>query len=454
MKALRLLPFLAGLMLASSFAKAPKEKTANEEPQTINLATALRLAGAQNVEIKLVAEKVVLARAEHHAVQQQYFPWLAVGAGYHGHQENIQAVDGQILDVEKSSLDLGVAVKAQLEIGETYYRSLAARQLVKASEHALESQRQTSLHAAARAYFDLVRAQSEVKVAGEALHIASDYETQVKRAVDAGIAFAGDAYRIQTQVAADELSQRQAQEIRRIAAARLAEILHLDSTVNLVAADEAVGPLKLSPAAGALPGLVQRALRDRPEMHMTAAQREAARTSRDGAKYAPLFPAISAQYSYGGLAGGRGTEIANYHESSDYGIGIYWRIGPGGLFDRARQESAESRLRSTELDADKLRDEIAREVVESKTRVASLAEQLTISERILASAQKTLELSRDRKEFGVGIVAETIQSEQDLTRARREYLGILASYNQACFTLRWALGALLDPGSEKGRDAK
>jgi outer membrane protein TolC len=287
-----------------------------------------------------------------------------------------------------------------------------------------------------------VQAQSDVKVAGEAVRIASDYEAQVRRAVDAGIAFAGDAYRIQTQVAANQLAQRRAREMQRIAAARLAQVLHLDPAVDLVATDEAVGPLKLGPVAGKLDALVERALRDRPELHMTAAQREAARNARDGAKYAPLVPSVIAQYSYGGLAGGTGTDVSNFGESSDYGIALAWKVGPGGLFDRARVDTAESRLRSVELEDTKLRDRIRREVVESFTKVGSLGDQLAISERILASAQKTLDLSRERKEFGVGIVAETIQSEQDLTRARREYLGILARYNQACFTLRWAVGAM------------
>lgn len=406
----------------------------------IDLATALRLAGAQNVEVKLAAERATLAQAEHTLAQQQFFPWITVGTGFRGHQENIQAVDGAILDVEKSAIDFGGAVKAQLDLGEAYFKTLSTRQLVKAAQFASEAQEQDATLAAALGYFDLVRAQAYVGVAAEAVRISTDYESQVRRAVDAGIAFAGDAYRIQTQMELNRLTYRQALETRRVAAARLAQVLQLDPAVNLLPEESAPAPLRLIVTNDPLNTFVERALADRPEFHMSAAQREAARRARDGAKYGPLVPTLSGQYAYGGLAGGRGNEIANFNDSSDYGVGLSWRIGPGGLFDRGRIAASESRLRTTELEAQQLREEVVRQVVESHTRVRSLSDQMGMAQRALEAAQKTLELSKDRKEFGVGAVAETIQSEQELTRARRDYLGTVAEYNKAQFTLRRAIG--------------
>jgi outer membrane protein TolC len=173
---------------------------------------------------------------------------------------------------------------------------------------------------------------------------------------------------------------------------------------------------------------------------LTAAQRAAARRARDGAIYGPLVPTLGAQYSYGGLAGGTGNTIANFNDSSDYGVGLAWRIGPGGLFDLGRIAASESRLRTTELEGEKLRDDIVRQVVESHTRLRSLSDQMGMAQRALAAAQKTLDLSRERKEFGVGAVAETIQAEQDLTRTRRDYIGTVAEYNKAQFILRRSIG--------------
>ena len=427
----------ASALRAGESAKIPNRGRA----QPIDLATALRLAGAQNVDVKLAAERTTLAEAEHALTRQQFFPWITVGTGFRGHQENIQTVDGQIIDAKKVAFDVGAAVKAQVDLGEAYFKTLAAQQLVKAAAFASEAQRQNSTHAAALAYFDLVRARANVGVASEAVRITTDYEAQVRRAVEAGIAFAGDAYRIVTQLETNRVVYRQALETRRIAAARLAQELHLDPAVNLLSEEDAPVPLKLLSAAAPLDSFVQLALADRPELHMNAAQRDAARRVRDGAKFGPLVPTLGGQYSYGGLAGGRGGQVANFNESSDYSIGLSWRIGPGGLFDRGRIAAGDSRLRAAELEGEKLRDEIVRQVVESHTRVLSLGDQLAMSGRALAAAQKTLDLSRERKEFGVGIVAETLLAEQELTRARRDYLGIVTEYNKTQFTLQRAVGA-------------
>jgi outer membrane protein TolC len=418
-------------------------------PQTINLASALRLAGAQNLDVKLAGEKVALAQAEHQIARQQFFPWLTIGAGWRGHQENIQTVDGLIIDAEKSAVDVGAAIRAQLDLGEAYYKSLATRQLVKAATYADDAQKRDAVHAAALAYFDLVRAHANVDVSAEAVRITQDYGAQVKRAVEAGIGFAGDAYRIETQLEANRLAEQQAREIRRVAAARLAQVLHLDPAVELVPAESAPLPLQILSASQPLEHFVQRAIAQRPEMQMSEAQREAARQARDGAKYAPLVPSLSGQYSYGGLGGGRGSEISNFDESSDYGIALSWRVGPGGLFDRGRIQASESQLRTSAIEAEKLRDEIVRQVVESHTRVRSLHAQMAMAERALTAGQKTLDLSRDRKEFGVGVVAETIQSEQDLTRARREYFAAVAEYNKAQYSLRRAIGAEAAGGNSK-----
>ena len=64
----------------------------------------------------------------------------------------------------------------------------------------------------------------------------------------------------------------------------------------------------------------------------------------------------------------------------------------------------------------------------------------------MAVAQETFEqglhLAQERREFSVGIVLENIEAEQDLTRARLDYLKSVAAFNQAQYALRKATGKL------------
>jgi outer membrane protein TolC len=84
---------------------------------------------------------------------------------------------------------------------------------------------------------------------------------------------------------------------------------------------------------------------------------------------------------------------------------------------------------------------VTREVVEAWTRVRSLSEQIATAKEGLAAAQETFRLSQERKEFGVGAVLEYILAEQDLTRARNDYVATVAEYDKAQYELLWAIGA-------------
>src|SRR5205814_863218 len=169
----------------------------------------------------------------------------------------------------------------------------------------------------------------------EALCISSDYQTQIDKAVSIGLAFKGDALRVKVQRQRDEIALQQAEEKVRLAAARLAQILHLDPVVEL-----------------------------RP------------------------------------------------HESQLLPLSLISAMMPAGT-----------------LTEEKVRDEIAQQVVTGRVRLLSLADQLATARQSLSDAQENLRLDQERKEFGVGSVLETIVAEQELTRARTDYLRIVAEYN-------------------------
>jgi len=414
----------------------------NNGVQPIDLPTVLRLAGAQNLDVQIAREKLREAKANHLSAVAQFFPWISPGITYRQHDDKIQDVQGNIIDVHKYSYAPGAAVGVQLDLGDAIYKSLAAKQLAKAADHALEGQRQDSVLAAAQGYFDLAVAQNAVAVANDSVRIASDYEAQLTNAVGAGIAFKGDLLRARVQAERNRLTLRQSQEQQRLAAARLAQVLRLDPAVELVAQDSELTPLSLIETNVALDPLVQGALESRPELKQSQSFASAARDAKNGAAYGPLIPSLGAQGFWGGLGGGRDGVGDSFGGQQDYFVGASWKIGPGGLFDFGRVRAAESRFKISALTTDKLRDEITRQVVELFTRWQSLADQLATTKRALAAAEESLQLAQQRKEFAVGIVLEFIQAEQDLTRARLDYLKAIGDFNKAQYSLSKAIGKL------------
>ncbi len=435
----RLAIYAAGsLALTASLAPA---QTANT-PQPIDLATALRLAGAQNLDVKIARERLREAKANHQSAVAQFFPWVSPGITYRQHDDKIQDVSGNIVDVNKYSYAPGATLAAQVDLGDAIYKSLASKQLASAAGHALEAQRQDAVLAAAQGYFELALAQGAVAVARESVKISGDYEAQIRNAVEAGIAFKGDALRAIVQKERNQLTLRQAEEQQRIAAARLAQTLHLDPAVELAAQDAELAPLTLIETNTALSSAVARTLAARPELKQSQSLVSAARDARNGATYGPLIPTVGAQAFWGGLGGGRSGVADTFGGQEDYVVGASWRIGPGGLFDFTRVRAGDARWKAAQLGAEKLRDEITRQVVEAFARWQSLADQLRTAKRALAAAEESLRLAQQRKEFAVGVVLETLQAEQDLARTRLDYLKAIAEFNKAQYALSKATGKL------------
>ena len=409
--------------------------------QNVNLAAVMRLAGARNLDIRLADARLAEAWAQHEAARMQFFPYLTPGFAYRRHEGNLQTSEGRIIDADKESLGFGAAVTLQVELGEAYYKSLSTKLLAGAATHSLEVQRQESIWQAVSAYLELVRWKAAVGVASESVRIAEDYSRQVRQAVDAGIAFKGDAFRATAQVERNEVTRSEAHGRQRIAAARLAQLLHLPAKIELLPADDPV-MLSFGDSRRSLDSLIASAIASRPEMAMSADQLEAAVKNSEAARWAPLVPTLKADYSGGDLGGGTYAEgLRNFNTTQEYGISLSWRIGPGGLFDPSRPHLADARQRGAGVEQEKLREEIARQVVEAHTLVHSLQDELTHARAVLNAAGRTLELARERRAFAVGEVLESILAEQELSRARLDYLTILTGHNRAQFLLRRAIGA-------------
>ncbi len=428
---MRTLIFLAALIPALAAADATT---------TINLATALRLAGAAPVDLELARNNLRQAQANYAETRAKFFPWLGLGAGYHRLDGNTQDAAGNIIDASKQTYQTGLGVVAELRLGEAIYQSIAAKQRAAAAGHALESVRKDLLAEVSNGYFDLLRAQAAWQVSTQSTSLAADYATQVSAAVASGLAFEADQYRAQAQVLRHDLTTRKALEEIQVASAHLCEWLRLPHGLDLRGLDAELVPINLSPPNASLGSQVRLALDHRPELRNREALLEAARSDSAAAVNGPLVPDLSLRANTGGLGGGKNTNSSNFGGTSEFMLGVGWRIGPGGLFDQARTESARASESAAHLLLDKSRLRVSREVLEAMARVRSIDARLATTRKLLELSEKTYHLSRDRGATGVGGVLETLRAEEDLSFARLTWFELVAEYNKAQANLRRALG--------------
>lgn len=405
----------------------------------VDLPTVMKLAGANNDEIQLARVRHTESIAESKQAWQRFWPSLSLGVGYRRHDGNIQDVAGAVFDASKQQYTVGTQLMIDWSPGDLYYSALAAKQKALAAEQLAEKSRRDIVTQATGRYFDLLATEASVAILEDDLRLTQDYEGQLGGAVSAGTAFRADLLRVKTQVSRAKLTIRQHQEKRDLAAAALAETLRLPPQTELRPAKADLVPVRLLGKTG-VASLISQATQLRPEIKAAGAVNQAAALERDRARFAPIVPNIQAGYAAGGLGGGFGNNTGNFDDAQDFYIGLGWKIGPGGLFDRQRQNIANAREEATNLQTDQIKAAVGREVVEAATKAQSALDQITLNDEAVSAAEEMAKLAKERQASQLGVVLEYLLAREELTRARQSRVQAVTDYNKAQHELKRAVG--------------
>jgi outer membrane protein TolC len=406
----------------------------------VDLPTVLKLAGANNDEIQLARTKHTEALAESKLAWQRFWPSLTLGAGYRRTDGNVQDIAGAVFDVSKQQYTIGPDLMIDWSPGDMYYAALAAKQRAAAAEQLAEKARRDVITQATGRYYDLLAAEASLAIIEDDLRLTLDYEKQLGGAVDAGTAFRADLLRVKTQVSREKLAIRQHEEKRDLSAAALAEILRLPADTALRPAKADLVPVRLIDRRTGVATLLSQASQHRPEMKAASAVNQAAVLEKDRARVAPMIPNVQAGYGFGGLGGGFNADFGNFDETQNMYIGLGWKIGPGGLFDKQRQIIAGAQEEATRLQAGQIKAAIGREVVEAAAKAQSAHDQISINDEAVNAAQEMVKLAKERQASQLGVVLEYLLAREELTRARQSRVAAVAAFNKAQHELKHATG--------------
>jgi len=409
-------------------------------PMHVDLPTVMKLAGANNDEIAQARARHTETIAESKLAWQRFWPGLTLGAGYRRADGNVQDIAGAVFDVSKQQYTVGPNVMIDWSPGDMYYSALAAKQKALAAEQLAEKARRDIVTQATVRYYGLLAGEAALAILEDDLRLTQEYEKQIGGAVEAGTAFRADLLRVKTQVSREKLAIRQHEELRDLAAAALAEILRLPAETELRPAKADLVPVRLLERATGVASLISQATQHRPEMKAAAAVNLAASSERERARVAPLIPSVQAGYGFGGLGGGFNGDLGNFDDSQNVFVGLGWKIGPGGLFDKQRMVIAHAREEAAQLQAAQVKAAIGREVVEAAARAKSAHDQIAINDEAVQAAEEMVKLARERQASQLGVVLEYLLAREELTRARQSRVRAVAAFNQAQHELKRAVG--------------
>src|SRR5439155_14675266 len=116
-----LLSGLCACLTSRAAESSPAAAPATNKLQ-IDLPAVLRLAGAQNLDIKIARQSLAEAQANAQSADWQFLPWITPGFGWKRHDNFLQDVGGSILDVHKESYSVGPTISGQLDLGDAIYK--------------------------------------------------------------------------------------------------------------------------------------------------------------------------------------------------------------------------------------------------------------------------------------------------------------------------------------------
>jgi outer membrane protein TolC len=341
--------------------------------------------------------------------------------------------------------DITTTYGTGVQVAEPLYAggAIAARRL--ASRHdgeasaAARSQTAADLRLAAReAYWDAVRAAAAIDVTAAQEQRAQRLLSDTSALLDAGMAVKADVLAAQERLASARVGRITAEAAAANAIAQLRSLLQLDPDVTVELADSLAGALPDAPPP--LEVLRRRALADRPELAVAAAQIAAA-SAREQLARAPARPDLAAlaQWDYSRPNQRYFPQQDEWKESWSVGVAASWTLFDGGK-SRADTAASQAGQRAAARERDEIARRIALEVETGRRNLESALAAISAADDARAAARERETAARERHAAGLAAMVEILDAEAQLAATEQQQINVRAAAWLADAALARAVG--------------
>jgi outer membrane protein TolC len=419
----------------------------------LDMSTALALVAGQNPQVAFARWRIREAYANLQAARVLWLPSIQAGVSYHRHDGTLQDVAGEIVDVNRSSLQSGLGagavgagttpypgLVAQFQLVDAIFAPRIAQRTAWAREYARDAALYDQLLEAAVAYQELLRAHQVRSIALDTVTRSDDLVRLTGEFAEAGQGTRADADRSRAELALRRNDVARSEEAVAVASARLAQSISINGSMQIVPIETAVTPINIVPLDESSQEVLATALANRPELRESQALVAAAIERLRRERYTPLVPNVILGASYSGFGGGVGDTIESFHDRADFDAVALWRIRNLGYGERAARDAASAQIQQARAQQVQVMDQVARDVVEAHALVRTRYNRITVAEAGIQSARDSYQRNVDRIRGGQGLPIEVLQAIQSLDATQREWVDAIVDYNIAQFQLQRALG--------------
>ena len=429
----------------------------------MNLPTALSMVGGKHPAVGLAQWKVQEAYADLEQAETLWLPSIRVGFSFHKHDGNYQASNGDIVDVNRSSLQFGLGagatgagttpmpgLSAQFHLADAIFAPEIAQKTAWATCHAEKAAVNLQLRDVALAYVDLLKAHQRLRILQEVNQRTNGLAKITNDFANAGQGLQADADRMQTELKLLAGRIAEARENVDVMSARLAHALSVDSGQDIIPMDPMIAPIELVSMERDKGALISNGLAARPELKELQALVAAACNRYQRQKFSPFVPSVLLGLSAGGFGGDTGNAINSVDDRYDFDAMVTWEIRNLGFGERSARRRSEAQVQQAMLRKVKLIDDVARQISEAHSQVVHRRERMAVTQQSIQSAMDSYDRNLSRIRDGEGLPIEVLLSVKALEAAQLAYLESVVAFNQAQFQLQWALGWQVSAPPENG----
>ena len=407
------------------------------EPWTLD--QTIRFALTNNPNAKIAQHRIAAAKAGLDQANAAFSPQLQFQSSY-TRSDNPVFVFGSILNQRSYSDNLNFNdvpdndnINARGLLTMPLYaggKNVAVRDAAKANDRAARldatAVRNSLVFEVARAFFTVLKTREFIQATEAGVR---DFETNV--------ALAERRFNVGTLLKSDvlDVEVRLAQAREEAVHARNANTLAMRALRNLLGIEEGEFEVKNSPIGTENLPSDAADFHERPELAASAQKVAAAEADvrRSTSGYKPRVSAFgSLDYDYGTITDGDG-------KSYTAGAMLQWDIWDG-LNAHAKRQEAKANLETAREQERQLRLALDLELEQARLALREAAERLAVTEKTVAQATESVELTRARFEQGVALATQLIDAETALTAARVRRAEALADKYISIAAVRKAVG--------------
>jgi outer membrane protein TolC len=276
---------------------APAQPAETDRPLPINLATALRLAGARPLIIEAARAAVETEYGLYEQARVLWLPTVYLGIDYQRHdggQENV--LTNQLILGARNELLAGAGAQAIFALTDAIYAPLAERQLVRARNFEVQTAKNDALLAVALAYFDVQQARGTLAGTQDAVAKARDLTRRIG-SLGRGLAPAIEVERALTLLADLEQQAASFRQDWLTSSATLTQVLRLAPAAIVVPLEPPHLQVTLVSPKESVDALIPVGLTNRPELATQQAVVQATLVRLRQERMRPLLPSLVLQSS-------------------------------------------------------------------------------------------------------------------------------------------------------------